>query len=137
VLDRALSKDEMAAILGIEAQHDAALEELLVNGRPGHEQPQTLSVSFPKRVNRERFEALLHDLPPTILRAKGFIALDEDPSLYLFQFVEPNLVSLTPFSFARRPGLIVTAALPIPYGVFIGTQFDEAGLRAALDACVA
>ncbi|MEA2639944.1 MAG: hypothetical protein QOF51_1338, partial [Chloroflexota bacterium] len=56
---------------------------------------------------------------------------------HLFQFVEPHKFRLTPFSFAARPGLNMSAGPSSPYGVFIGTTLDEEQLRAGLAACVA
>jgi len=137
ILDRNLSEAEMATIFGIDAQHEEALAELLANGPPGHDTPQTLTVPLPHRMDRSRFEALLHQLPPTIIRAKGFVALNEEPSLHLFQFVEPDLVSLTPFAIARPRGLMMADTSTDPQGVFIGPKIDEPKLRAALEACVA
>jgi G3E family GTPase len=137
ILDRDLSDVEMATLFGIDAQHESTLAELLVNGPPGHDLPQTLTVALPQRMDRARFEAFLHALPPAIVRAKGFVALDEDPPLHLFQYVEPELVNLTPWTFARSRGLVVTEAPADPHGVFIGSTIDEAAIRAGLAGCVA
>jgi G3E family GTPase len=126
---------DVGPLLDIGVHHQAALESVLVDGRPGHQLPHTRTIPLPRRLHRDRFEALLHGLPATILRAKGFVAFDGEPLLHTFQYVEPGFVHIMPFPIARKPGLVVASGPASPYGVFIGTTIDEPWLRAALDAC--
>ncbi len=130
-----ISELDVGPLLEIGVRHQSALEAALVDGPPGHDLPHTRTIPLPRKLSRERFAALLRGLPPTILRAKGFILLDAEPSLHTFQYVEPGFVHIVPFQVARRPGVVMASGPTAPYGVFIGTTVDEAWLRAALDAC--
>lgn len=130
-----LADDEVESLLEATVRHGSTLVELLVDGPPGHPLPHTLTLDLRRRLSRDRFDALLRTLPPTVLRAKGFVTLDVEPSLHTFQYVEGGFVQLTPF--ARRPGMI-SAAVPVAaYGVFIGTQLDRGWLTAQIESCLA
>ena len=137
MLRQPLRPSELDSILDAKLLHADALDQALVNGPPGHPLPHTLTLSLAETLKRDLFEAFLNDLPPTILRAKGFVALDVEPSLHLFQYVEPGFVHLTPFHVARRPGVVMAPTTTAPYGVFIGTAIDEPVLRAGLAECAA
>jgi len=134
---RALTERELRAVLDTAVAHEEALDRLLADGPPRHPLPHTVSVSIPRALDRERFQALLGSLPPSILRAKGFVGLDDEPGLHIFQFVAPALVQIAPFQLIRRPGIVMASGQQDPYGVFIGTAVDEAWLRAAIDGCAA
>ncbi len=126
---------DVSPLLEIGVHHESALAAALADGPPGHALPHTRTLPLPRRLSRDRFEALLCGMPTTILRAKGFVSLDAEPSLHTFQYVEPGFVHIVPFAVARRPGVVMASGPTAPYGVFIGTTIDEAWLRAALDAC--
>ncbi len=137
ILRQELQDSDLAALLRIGVQHEAALDAVLVAGLPIHAIPHTLTITLPNKLDRQRFEAFLLDLPAPVLRAKGFVALNEQPSLHTFQYVEPGFTHLSPFQVARRPGVVMASGRPdSPYGIFIGTALDEAALRAGLEACV-
>ncbi len=123
------------SLFEIGVQHESALEVALVDGPPGHTLPHTVTLPLPRKLSYDRFDALLRSMPAAILRAKGFVALDAEPPLHIFQFVEPGFVHIAPFEFARRPGVVIASGPMAPYGVFIGTTIDEPWLRAELDAC--
>jgi len=135
ILEQQVGDREIAALFGVSVHHGPALDEALVAGPAGHSLPHTLTVPLPSKLNSACFEALLRDMPPAVLRAKGFVALDA--GLHVFQYVEPAFVHIEPFRFARRPGVVMASGVETPYGVFIGTVIDEAWLVAALNACVA
>jgi G3E family GTPase len=101
----------------------------------GHAEHQTLSIELPDVLDAERFEQLLGALPPGVLRAKGFVALNRDPVLHLFNLASGGF-HVAPFMTPKTYGL-VTLKTPNPYAVFIGTAFDDAALRSSLQACVA
>ena len=126
---------DVAPLLEIGVRHEAALGVALADGPPGHSLPHTISLSLPRKLSRQRFAAFLETLPAAILRAKGFVALDVEPALHTFQYVEPGFVHVIPFHVAQRPGVVMSAGPTTPYGVFIGTTIDETWLRAALQAC--
>lgn len=130
-----LTDDDVVVLLDATVRRESTLAELLLGGPPGHPLPHTLTLDLRRRLSRGRFEALLRALPPTILRAKGFVMLDAEPSLHTFQYVEGGFVHLAPF--VRRPGLISAAAPAAPYGIFIGTQLDRDWLTSQIEACVA
>lgn len=135
IVDHEIDDADLAGLLRLDASHDRGLDALLADGLLPHEHPHTLSVTLPNVLSDERFRAFLSRLPPTILRAKGFVALDVDSSLHVFQFVEPSSVSLKPFSFTPRDGLAIATGPESPFGVFIGSAIDVDQLRAELDAC--
>ncbi len=137
ILEQELNDAEMAALLEIGVGHEVALDEALVDGPPGHGLPHTVSIPLPRILSRDRFEALLNNLPPGIVRAKGFVSLDVQAPLHVFQYVEPAFVQIAPFKTARRPGVVMASGIADPYAVFIGATVDEPALRAALDACIA
>src|SRR3954471_7923564 len=80
--------EQLSALLEVDATHQEALQAALVDGPPGHALPHTVTILLPGKLRRDRFAAVLHRLGPEILRAKGFVALDEQPSLHVFQYVE-------------------------------------------------
>lgn len=130
-----LSQDDLAALLALASRGERSLDDLLDGGLLEHEHPHTLSLLLPHALRRERFEAFLRALPTTVLRAKGFVALDVEPALHLFQYVEPGTVSITPFRIAPRPGLTLASGPDAPFAVFIGAALDPAQLAADLAAC--
>lgn len=103
-----------------------------------------------------KLEAVLRaQLPPGLLRAKGFLWCAERPADIGFLSVAGGLVRRefigTWAAELRDRGIVTEAEIPAlarakwrePHGdrrqelVFIGTGLDEAALRAALDACLA
>jgi G3E family GTPase len=126
---------DVSSLFEIGVQHQSALESALAGGPPGHSLPHTVTLPLPRKLDHERFAGFLHAMPATILRAKGFVALNAEPALHSFQYVEPGFVHIAPFVVARRPGVVMASGTTAPYGVFIGTTIDEAWLRAALAAC--
>ena len=135
VLRQGLAEDEAATLLDAAVRHEPTLDHLLTHGPLGHALPHTLTLELAQRLSRDRFEAVLRTFPASVLRAKGFVLLDVEPSLHTFQYVEGGFVHLTPFV---RRGAMISASTPAsPYGVFIGTQLDRDWLSAQIEACLA
>jgi G3E family GTPase len=67
----------------------------------------SLQMSLPSLVTREKMTAWLNELPPEVIRAKGFVRLEEAPKhLFSFQKVEDTCdITFLPLSaeFARQP----------------------------------
>jgi G3E family GTPase len=139
ILHGTLSDDHLQSMLGLRADGSRGATELLAHGLLEHEHPHTLVTALPRPLNRERFEAFLRALPPEVLRAKGFITFDTEPTIHLFQYVVPGQVSVTPFETAarREPAGTIEDATGNRYGVFIGTAIDEEAILAGIDACLA
>jgi G3E family GTPase len=68
--------------------------------------------------DRARVERFLASLPPTVLRAKGFMRIDGEPRLVQYT---AGQIEITPASVSGPFTL-----------VFIGEELDEAALRAGL-----
>ncbi len=101
--------------------------------RPGHHHRQapihdhfhTLTVLCQAPLVRERFEQLMHSLPPAVWRAKGFVRFTDSAEQWMFQFIVGDFaiewIDLLPE--------------PPEHVVFIGKGFDREALRNALLAC--
>lgn len=74
---------------------------------------------------RERFEALMRTLPPSIWRAKGFVRFTDSDEQWMFQYVAGDF------------DMEWLDLLPEPpeHVVFIGSGFDRQALREALISC--
>ncbi len=94
---------------------------------PMHDHFHTLTVLCQAPLVRERFEQLMHSLPPTIWRAKGFVRFTDSVEQWMFQFIVGDFaiewIDLLPE--------------PPEHVVFIGKEFDREALRNALLACTA
>jgi G3E family GTPase len=88
-----------------------------------HMSIHVLDFMLDKPVDKAAFKAFLHALPKTIYRAKGFVTVQGEDDVYLFQHMS-GYTLLSPFR--RRP--------PVLRGVFIGQGMDENSLRQQLEA---
>ncbi|MCS7079723.1 MAG: GTP-binding protein [Chloracidobacterium sp.] len=76
---------------------------------------------------RERFESFMRNLPPEIVRAKGFLRFDGEEGLWVMMYVNGDLY--------LRP--VTLSPSPEEHLVFIGAQLDHARLAQDLTACEA
>ncbi len=92
---------------------------------PIHDHFHTLTVLCQAPLVRERFEQLMHSLPPAVWRAKGFVRFTDSAEQWMFQFIVGDFaiewIDLLPE--------------PPEHVVFIGKGFDREALRNALLAC--
>jgi G3E family GTPase len=94
---------------------------------PVHDHFHTLTVLCETPLVRERFEHLMHTLPSTVWRAKGFVRFIDSDEQWMFQSVAGDFaiewIDLLPE--------------PPEHVVFIGKGFDREVLGNALLACAA
>jgi len=92
---------------------------------PVHDHFHTVTVLCETPLGRERFLHLMHSLPATVWRAKGFVRFTDSDEQWMMQYVAGDLamewVDLLPE--------------PPEHVVFIGHEFDREALRAAVLAC--
>jgi G3E family GTPase len=90
----------------------------------GHEHMSihVLDFTLDKPVDKTAFKTFLHELPKTIYRAKGFVQVKGEESVYIFQHMS-GYTLMSPFR--RRP--------PVLRGVFIGQSMDEEFLRQKIE----
>jgi G3E family GTPase len=91
-----------------------------------HESIHTVSFALDQPVDRASFEQLLHGLPKTIYRAKGFVTFLGDQETYVFQHL-PGYVRIKRFPLQDRALL---------RGVFIGKDLEKQGLALQLQRCL-
>jgi G3E family GTPase len=94
---------------------------------PVHDHFHTLTILCEQPFIREQFEQLMHTLPPTVWRAKGFVRFTDSDEQWMFQYVLGNFA------------LEWIDLLPEPpeHVVFLGKGFPRAALSAALLAATA
>jgi len=92
---------------------------------PTHDHFHTLTVLCQTALVRERFEHLVHSLPPSVWRAKGFVRFTDSPEQWMFQYVAGDFVM----------EWIDLLPEPPEHVVFIGNGFDREALRAGVLAC--
>lgn len=90
--------------------------------------PMVTTVRLPGPLDRTRFTQWMQTLPEGVERAKGFFRFAGEPELQEFQFFPPRTGTLEPVMLLDEPDHVV---------VLIGRDFDQAGCRAALLACLA
>lgn len=94
---------------------------------PVHDHFHTLTLLCETPLVRERFEAVMQSLPPTVWRAKGFVRFIDSGEQWMFQSVLGDFaiewIDLLPE--------------PPEHVVFIGNGFDREALRRALLGCAA
>jgi G3E family GTPase len=90
-----------------------------------HDHFHTLTVLCEAPFERARFEQCIRSLPPTILRAKGFVRFTDSAEQWMFQYV------------AGEFALEWIDLLPEPpeHVVFIGKGFDRHVLQSTLFSC--
>jgi G3E family GTPase len=90
-----------------------------------HDHFHTLTVLCQTPLVRERFAHLVHSLPASVWRAKGFVRFTDSPEQWMFQYVAGDFamewVDLLPE--------------PPEHIVFIGKGFDREALHTAVLAC--
>ncbi len=93
--------------------------------RDAHMSLHTLDFDFDFKLNKDKFERFLKNLPADIYRAKGFMWVEGDERPYVFQQM-PGYVRVIPFQ-RHRPSMM--------RGVFIGQNLDKEWIRQQLEAC--
>lgn len=92
---------------------------------PAHDHFHTLTYICPEPFARKPFIDLMHTLPESVWRAKGFVRFDDSEEQWMFQYASGEFamewVDLLPE--------------PPEHVVFIGSGFDRDSLLAALTAC--
>jgi G3E family GTPase len=113
--DRILTKQGELARPAQHAHHTASV----------HDHFYTLTHLCETPLVRERFEALMRTLPPTIWRAKGFVRFTDSDEQWMFQYVAGDF------------DMEWLDLLPEPpeHVVFIGNGFDRQALREVLISC--
>ena len=86
------------------------------------------TVPLPKPLNRGKFMERAKSLPGGMERAKGFFRFEGEPELQEFQFFPPRTSTVAPVMLLDEPDHVL---------ILIGRDYDQAGCRAALLACLA
>ena len=90
--------------------------------------PMVTTVPLPKPLNRGKFMEWAKSLPGGMERAKGFFRFEGEPELQEFQFFPPRTSTVAPVMLLDEPDHVL---------ILIGRDYDQAGCRAALLACLA
>lgn len=90
--------------------------------------PMVTTVPLPKPLNRAKFMEWAKSLPGGMERAKGFFRFEGEPELQEFQFFPPRTSTVAPVMLLDEPDHVL---------ILIGRDYDQAGCRAALLACLA
>lgn len=85
----------------------------------------TYSREFQEPVQVEALYRLLHNLPPSVVRGKGFFVDSETHTLLEFQYAAPNQVTFGESGFLHGRS----------FALFIGERVGELGLDEQLQAC--
>lgn len=105
----------------------ANLEALQDDAYKAHTDFHSLSCRLLRPLVRDRFEAFMRNLPPNIVRAKGFLRFDGEDGLWVMMYVNGDLY--------LRP--VTLSPSPEEHLVFIGAKLDHARLAQELTACEA
>jgi G3E family GTPase len=90
-----------------------------------HTDFHSMSCRLLRPLVRERFEEFMRQLPPDIVRAKGFVRFEGEDGLWVMMYVNGDLYI--------RP--VTLSPSPEEHLVFIGARLDHAQLASALVAC--
>ncbi len=127
---------DLASLLGAPASRPAPTNVLFEQSAPhgthhdarASHHPMVTTVRLPGPLDLTRFTQWMQTLPEGVERAKGFFRFAGEPELQEFQFFPPRTGTLKPVMLLDEPDHVV---------VLIGRDFDQAGCRAALLACLA
>ena len=105
----------------------AKLQALGEDDYKAHTDFHSLSCRLLHPLVRDRFENFMRNLPPDVVRAKGFVRFDGEDGLWVMMYVNGDLYI--------RP--VTLSPSPEEHLVFIGAQLDHARLAQELTACEA